>query len=173
MSTFTHDTIPTDLNATHWKNFTAQLQYNLQASNENHVMLLPFGPPSGRSTGCLHFPRSGSSSFTALALNKPSFSSSSSSPSSSFSLCPPPPPPALTMFGRAGVEDYQHVERSCIPFARTRTFPLTRWRVRQKVNTRRACSSDTAPARLPPCTHPIPSRAHSRERGPAAAAAVA
>ena len=69
----------------------------------------------------------------SLFVNKPSSSSSSS-----FSLCPPPPPPALTMFGRAGVEDYQHVERSCIPFARTRTFPLTRWRVRQKVSTRRA-----------------------------------
>ena len=98
----------------------------------------------------------------SLFVNKPSSSSSSSSSSSCHHVC-----------RGAEVEDYQHVERSCIPFARTRTFPLTRWRVRQKVNTRRACSSDTAPARLPPCTQPTPSRAHSRERGPAAAAAVA
>ena len=95
-------------------------------------------------------------------LNKPCSSSSSSSSSSCHHVC-----------RVAEVEDYQHVQRSCIPFAHTRTFPLKRWRVRQKVNTRRACSSDTAPARLPPCTRPTPSKAHSRERGPAAAAAVA
>ena len=34
--------------------------------------------------------------------------------------------------------------------------------------TRAACSSDAAPSRLPHCTRPTPSRARSRERGPAA-----
>ena len=38
-----------------------------------------------------------------------------------------------------------------------------------RTRTRPACSSDTAPARLPPCTRPTPSRARSQEHGAASA----
>ena len=39
ISSYTHDVIPTDLNATHWKNFTHHLQESLNTTNEDHVLL--------------------------------------------------------------------------------------------------------------------------------------
>ena len=39
ISSYTHDVIPTDLNVTHWKNFTHTLQASLDTTNEDRVLL--------------------------------------------------------------------------------------------------------------------------------------
>lgn len=39
ISILTHNAIPTDLNVEHWKNFTSKLQYELETSDENQILM--------------------------------------------------------------------------------------------------------------------------------------